>query len=226
MLLKSVHDLTTPLLVILSQLHWLPIEARIRHKLAVLTFSVSTGKTNYVAEIVHTHTPAMERRSSSQRPNQLHVPHVRTAFRHAAPAVWNGLPSEITDASLSLETFKYRLKTYLYNQSFRCWSCYRSASAIWSTVKTATNRNGDSQNGDKAKTATNHNGDKLKRRQTETAPFILNKPKRQQSKWRQSGTLTNHNGVYCNRRQAWMAKMFNRMGWCCVLVSRWFSKQS
>ena len=63
------------------------------------------------------------------------VPYVRTAFssrafRHAAPAVCNGLPSEITDTALSLETFKSRLKTYLFNQSFSCWSCYWSASEI------------------------------------------------------------------------------------------------
>jgi len=52
-------------------------------------------------------------------------------FCHAAPAVWNSLPTEIADTSLSLATFKSRLKLYLYNQSFRCWSCYQSASAIW-----------------------------------------------------------------------------------------------
>ena len=108
----------TPLL---SQLHWLPIEARIRHKMAVLTFkAVATGELSYLAELVHTHAPARKLRSSLRRPNQLHVPHVRTAFRHAAPAVWNGPPSEITDTALSLETFKSRLKTHLYNQSFRC----------------------------------------------------------------------------------------------------------
>jgi len=53
--------------------------------------------------------------------------HVRTVFsshvfRHAAQVVWNGLQSEITDklTALSLETFKSRLKTYLYNQSLHC----------------------------------------------------------------------------------------------------------
>jgi hypothetical protein len=120
---RSKHDHITPLL---SELHWLPIEARIRYKIAVLTFkAVSTSKPSYLAELVSTHTPARELRSSSRRPNQLFVPNVRTAFgsrafRHAAPAVWNGLPSTITDTALSLETFKSRLKTFLYNQSFRC----------------------------------------------------------------------------------------------------------
>ena len=109
---------------------------RIRHKIAVLTFkAVSTGRPSYMAELVHTHAPARELRFSLLRPNQLHVSYVRTAlgcwaFRHAAPAVWNGLPSDIADTALSLETFKSRQRQYLYNQSFRCWSCYRSASAI------------------------------------------------------------------------------------------------
>jgi len=63
------------------------------------------------------------------------IPNVRTAFgsrafRHAAPAVWDSPPSTVTDTVLSLETFKSRLKTFLYNQSFRCWSCHRSASVI------------------------------------------------------------------------------------------------
>ena len=57
----------TPLL---SQLYWLPIEARMRHKIAVLTLKdVSTVKPSYLAELVHTQTPARELRSSLRRPN-------------------------------------------------------------------------------------------------------------------------------------------------------------
>jgi len=98
--------------------------------------AVSTSKPSYLAELVSTHTPARELRYSSRRPNQLNVPNVKTtlgsrAFRHAAPAVWNSLPSTVcSDIVLSLETFTSRLKTFLYYQSFRCWSCYRSTSAI------------------------------------------------------------------------------------------------
>ena len=55
---RGKYDHITPLL---SQLHWLPIEARIRHKIAVLTFkAVSTGKPSYLAELVHTHALARE----------------------------------------------------------------------------------------------------------------------------------------------------------------------
>ena len=75
---RDKDDHITPLL---SQLRWLPIEAHISHEIAILTFkAVSTGKPTYLAELVHTHSPARELRSSLRRPNQLHVPHVRTAF--------------------------------------------------------------------------------------------------------------------------------------------------
>jgi hypothetical protein len=120
---RSKYDHITPLL---SELHWLPIDARIRHKIAVLTFkAISTKKPAYLAELVSVHKSTRELRSSSRRPNQLQVPNVKTvfgsrAFCHAAPAVWNSLPTEITDTALSLATFKSRLKSHLYNQSFRC----------------------------------------------------------------------------------------------------------
>jgi len=120
--LRSKYDHVTPLL---SQLHWLPIAARIRHKIAVLTFkAVSTKKPGYLAELVSIHKSTRELRSSSRWPNQLQVPNVKTAFRsrafcQAAPAVWNSLPTEIADTALTLATFKSRLKLHLYNQSFR-----------------------------------------------------------------------------------------------------------
>jgi len=103
--------------LLLSELHWLSIEARIRPKIAVLTFkAVSTSKPSYLVELDLTRTPAKELRFSSRWPNQLHVPNVRTAFgsqafRHATPAVWNSLPSTVTDTALQLETFKSQLKT-------------------------------------------------------------------------------------------------------------------
>jgi len=63
------YDHITPLI---SELHWLLIEARIRHKIAVLTFkAILTCKPSYVAELVSTNTPVRKLRSRSCRPNQL-----------------------------------------------------------------------------------------------------------------------------------------------------------
>jgi len=68
---RSKYDNITPLL---SELDWLPIEARIHHKIADVTFkAVSTRKSSYLTEPVSIHIPEREFRSSSRRPNQLHV---------------------------------------------------------------------------------------------------------------------------------------------------------
>ena len=53
---------------------------------------------------------------------------------------------------------KQHSNKYLYVKLMR-YQIIASRRRKWSTVKTATNRNGDSQNGDRAETATNHNGD-------------------------------------------------------------------
>ena len=50
------------------------------------------------------------------------LPRVQTSvgqrsFAFHGPTVWNSLPSALRDSSLSLNTFKKRLKTYLFGQS-------------------------------------------------------------------------------------------------------------
>ena len=128
---RKKFDHITP---VLSELHWLSIDARIRYKIAVLTFkALTTNKPTYLAELISIHRPVRELRSSSH--NRLHVRIVRTvfgscAFCHAAPAVWNGLPPALTDCLTSLPSFKRRLKTLFCSQLFRRWSRYWSASAI------------------------------------------------------------------------------------------------
>ena len=103
---------------LLSELHWLPVTARIDYKVALLTYkTLTTNRPNYLADLLSMHVPVRQLRSSSR--NRLFVPPVNTvfasrAFVHAAPAVWNGLPSELTDhfRTLSLSSFKRRLKSY------------------------------------------------------------------------------------------------------------------
>jgi hypothetical protein len=118
---KSRYDHIT---TVLAELHWLSISARIQYKVALLTFkAISTNQPSYLAELVSFHRPGRELRSSQQY--RLHVEQCRTvygsrAFRHAAPTVWNSLPSELLDNSLSLPVFKQRLKTYLFKLTFRC----------------------------------------------------------------------------------------------------------
>jgi len=72
-----------------KQLHWLPIEWRIRFKLATLTFkALHTGRPPYLSDLLQHHEPMRSLRSSSS--HQLSVPHHNIsvgsrAFRFSAP---------------------------------------------------------------------------------------------------------------------------------------------
>ena len=111
--------------VLLKQLHWLPIEWRIRFKLATLTFKA-----------LHTVRPPyrlwpfaiswIHKVSRSSSIHQLSLPrHNLTfgsrAFRFSAPRVWNSLSVSIRE-SQSLPTFRCHLKTS-YFQSAYPFSC-------------------------------------------------------------------------------------------------------
>jgi hypothetical protein len=110
---------------LLSELHWLPVAARIDYKVALLTYkTLTTNRPNYLADLLSMHVPVRQLRSSSR--NRLSVPPVNTvfasrAFVHAAPAVWNSLPIELTDSfrTLTASSFKRRLKSYYFSQSYR-----------------------------------------------------------------------------------------------------------
>jgi len=117
---SSKRDHITP---VLADLHWLPVAARIDYKVALITFkTLVTNKPSYLHELLQLHNPARLLRSNDQV-NRLNNPITRTvfasrAFCHAAPAVWNSLPRELTNELSSLTTFKRGLKTYLYSRSF------------------------------------------------------------------------------------------------------------
>ena len=107
---------------LLEQLHWLPVRQRIDYKLAVLTYKVrSTSTPSYLNRHITPHVPARQLRSSVTP--SLHKPATRTrfadrAFRCTAPTVWNSLNTDTVNSS-SLSTFKSRLKTHYFRQTFR-----------------------------------------------------------------------------------------------------------
>lgn len=117
---KRRRDHITP---VLAELHWLPVAARIDFKIALLTFkAIKTRQPAYLQELLHFRAPVRHTRSSEH--NVLDDKVVTTefssrAFCHAAPAIWNGLPHNITDdLSCSVAVFRRRLKTHLYGRSF------------------------------------------------------------------------------------------------------------
>ena len=105
----------------LRRLHWLPIEWRIRHKIATLAFKArSAAAPNYLCNLVSAYAPSRSLRSSVA--NLLTVPsHKLTfgsrAFRVATPTIWNSLPEDIRSSD-SLAIFRRRLKTHFFNRAF------------------------------------------------------------------------------------------------------------
>jgi len=109
---------------VLARLHWLPLTMRIDYKIALMTYKViTTHRPGYLHDLLQFHNPARQLRSSD-RINYLHAERSRTvfggrAYKHAAPAVWNSLPLELTRDLSSLTVFKTRLKTHLFRKAFR-----------------------------------------------------------------------------------------------------------
>ena len=53
---------TDPSVSILKELHWLPIDARVKFKIATLTFkALNAGNPPYLASLLHRHTPCQWR---------------------------------------------------------------------------------------------------------------------------------------------------------------------
>ena len=102
----------------LRQLHWLPVEARIKYKIATLCFKCNAGLApSYLAELVQIHKPNRSLRSSKQAlltvPQRTIKKTSERAFGHWAPVVWNSLPEYLRKTN-SLEKFKSGLKTCLF----------------------------------------------------------------------------------------------------------------
>ena len=109
-------------LPILERLHWLPVEHRIRFKIATLTFrALHQNNPPYLHDLISRYTPARTLRSTDK--NLLNTKRTNTkigsrAFSAAAPETWNALPTDIklTD---SLNKFKIYLKTHLFRIAFK-----------------------------------------------------------------------------------------------------------
>ena len=107
-----------------DRLHWLPIRSRIDFKLGLLVYKCLHGiAPAYLTEmlVLKSTVPALSRLRSMARGDLL-VPRTKTktigprSFATSGPALWNKLPDDLRDPSLSLPVFKQRLKSYLFKQ--------------------------------------------------------------------------------------------------------------
>ena len=106
----------------LKELHWLPVKARIHHKLlSILHKSIFAGEPKYLKNLVSLlPEPTRTLRSSSDVKSKLFVPKTTRktfadrSFSVAAPKLWNILPETLRIQS-NYELFKKDLKTHLFH---------------------------------------------------------------------------------------------------------------
>ena len=113
-------DSITP---ILKRLHWLPVQARIRYKILLITYRALKGLApDYICTLLKMSSSRSGLWSSSTTCISLSCSKTRRnwgdrAFVSAAPRLWNALPSNLKMEN-TYELFKTKLKTFLMNQTF------------------------------------------------------------------------------------------------------------
>lgn len=106
---------------VLHSLHWLPIRQRITFKTAVIVFKCLHGQAPpYLIELCRpTSLDVGHRPLRSACTHRLVVPRTKTSygdrgFSVHGPSVWNSLPNDLRSTDMSIETFRARLKAFLF----------------------------------------------------------------------------------------------------------------
>ena len=101
-----------------KELHWLPIEARIKYKLLMLTWKAINGQApDYLRDLIRPKATVRALRSNDT--NLLSINNInanswgRRSFEITSPNLWNNLPKKVRTIK-KLETFKRSLKTHLF----------------------------------------------------------------------------------------------------------------
>ena len=109
-----------------NQLHWLPIKARIQHKVLSLTYKALNGMApQYLQDLITRCPVARPGLRSEQTFQRLDIPFTRRktlanrAFSSMAPRWWNELPKDIKK-SQDIHCFKAKLKTHLFKEYYKC----------------------------------------------------------------------------------------------------------
>jgi len=106
---------------LLIQLHWLPIEWRIRFKLATSTYkTLHTGHSPYLTDLLQYHISSVSTRSSTSQLLTIlrhKLSFGSRFFRVSAPKIWNFLTPQIRQRQ-TLATFRRHLKTHYFQSNF------------------------------------------------------------------------------------------------------------
>ena len=110
---------------VLRDLHWLPLRQRIIFKIATLMHQCLNGLTpHYLATdcIIAISSMPGRKQLRSAASGQLYIPRTKTmtfgprSFKVSGPTIWNDLPARLKDSSLSKNSFRKLLKTFLFDR--------------------------------------------------------------------------------------------------------------
>ena len=107
---------------ILKELHWLPVESRIKYKVILTTFKCLHDLAPYYLSNTLIKSNNSVRSLRSNTFNNLTKPKTKNklgerSFHYSAPDLWNELPLFLKNES-SLNIFKSKLKTFLFNKFY------------------------------------------------------------------------------------------------------------
>ena len=106
---------------VLSELHWLPVEMRIKFKILLTVFKCISGSApSYLCDMIQIASGTRPIRTVNER--KLVVPphrsgYAKQCFNYAGPSLWNELPVNLRLCD-DFMTFKSLLKTHLFSQYF------------------------------------------------------------------------------------------------------------
>ena len=107
----------------LYELHWLPVSLRIDYKILLLTFKCIYGLApTYLSDLISIKSNSLYNLRSTGKllldyPKGKMLTTLGARSFSAAPKLWNELPLELRQGT-SLDSFKSRLKTYLFKKYF------------------------------------------------------------------------------------------------------------
>jgi exonuclease III len=116
---SSPREHITP---ILKDLHWLPVEYRVRFKVLTLTYKAIHGEApKYISDYVTIRQTGRNLRSSNhlrlEVPNYNLKTYGKRSFPVASATEWNALPDHLKKAE-TFQIFKRHLKTYLFKEAY------------------------------------------------------------------------------------------------------------
>ena len=104
--------------------HWLSVEQRIIHKIAMMAFSCVRGTCSAYYSDFCTPVQTVAGRAKLRSARHLIVQATKTktfgsrSFRSAAPTVWNNLPATLLDININRGQFASGLKTWLFGCTY------------------------------------------------------------------------------------------------------------